>query len=62
MTGVGFAADENAELSTTRDTSPIYAASRRWPAAVVMVGAVLMDMIDVTIVNVALPTSGTSAP
>jgi EmrB/QacA subfamily drug resistance transporter len=30
--------------------------SRRWLAAVVMVGAVLMDMIDITIVNVALPT------
>jgi MFS family permease len=29
---------------------------RRWLAAVVMVGAVLMDMIDITIVNVALPT------
>ncbi len=56
MNRVGFAADENAELSTTRDTSPMYAASRRWLAAVVMVGAVLMDMIDVTIVNVALPT------
>src|SRR5919201_4460003 len=28
----------------------------RWLAAVVMVGAVLMDMIDITIVNVALPT------
>src|SRR5262245_4408661 len=31
---------------------------RRWLAAVVMVGAVLVDMIDVTIVNVALPTIG----
>ena len=31
---------------------------RRWLAAVVMVGAVLMDMIDITIVNVALPTIG----
>jgi EmrB/QacA subfamily drug resistance transporter len=30
----------------------------RWLAAVVMVGAVLMDMIDITIVNVALPTIG----
>src|SRR5215468_3568363 len=29
---------------------------RRWLAAVVMMIAVLMDMIDVTIVNVALPT------
>lgn len=30
-----------------------------WAAAIVMVGAVLMDMIDITIVNVALPTIGT---
>jgi EmrB/QacA subfamily drug resistance transporter len=30
----------------------------RWLAAIVMVGAVLMDMIDITIVNVALPTIG----
>jgi MFS family permease len=30
--------------------------SRRWLAAVVMTIAALMDMIDVTIVNVALPT------
>ena len=29
---------------------------RRWLAAVAMMIAVLMDMIDVTIVNVALPT------
>src|SRR3982074_1417469 len=29
---------------------------RRWLAAVVMMVAALMDMIDVTIVNVALPT------
>jgi EmrB/QacA subfamily drug resistance transporter len=29
---------------------------QRWLAAVVMVGAVLMDLIDITIVNVALPT------
>jgi EmrB/QacA subfamily drug resistance transporter len=31
---------------------------RRWLTAIVMVGAVLMDMIDITIVNVALPTIG----
>jgi EmrB/QacA subfamily drug resistance transporter len=31
---------------------------QRWLAAIVMVGAVLMDMIDITIVNVALPTIG----
>src|ERR1700749_847670 len=29
---------------------------RRWIAAAAMTAAVLMDMIDVTIVNVALPT------
>src|SRR6516165_12614478 len=29
---------------------------RRWLAAVVMIVGALMDMIDVTIVNVALPT------
>lgn len=33
--------------------------STRWAAAIVMIGAVLMDMIDITIVNVALPTIGT---
>jgi EmrB/QacA subfamily drug resistance transporter len=35
-----------------------HAYPRRWLAAIVMVGAVLMDMIDITIVNVALPTIG----
>jgi EmrB/QacA subfamily drug resistance transporter len=30
--------------------------SRRWLAAAVLIGAALMDMIDVTIVNVALPS------
>lgn len=29
---------------------------RRWLAAVVMIGAAMMDLIDVTVVNVALPT------
>src|SRR5499425_1723254 len=29
---------------------------RRWLAAIVMITGALMDMIDVTIVNVALPT------
>jgi MFS family permease len=37
---------------------PVSAYPQRWLAAVVMVGAVLMDMIDITIVNVALPTIG----
>jgi MFS family permease len=31
---------------------------RRWLAAIVMVGTALMDMVDITIVNVALPTIG----
>jgi EmrB/QacA subfamily drug resistance transporter len=31
---------------------------RRWLAAIVMVGAVTMDLIDITVVNVALPTIG----
>jgi hypothetical protein len=35
--------------------APLYH-PRRWPAAIVMTVAALMDMIDVTIVNVALPT------
>jgi EmrB/QacA subfamily drug resistance transporter len=30
--------------------------AERWIAAIVMIGAALMDMIDITIVNVALPT------
>src|SRR5215211_8407135 len=29
---------------------------RRWLAAIVMIGAATMDLIDLTIVNVALPT------
>src|SRR5918912_1927702 len=31
---------------------------RRWLAAVVMIGAAMMDLIDLTVVNVALPTIG----
>jgi EmrB/QacA subfamily drug resistance transporter len=49
-------------MSETTGTESSNAASepypRRWLAAIVMVGAVLMDMIDITIVNVALPTIG----
>ncbi|MGZ6693682.1 MAG: MFS transporter, partial [Solirubrobacteraceae bacterium] len=37
-------------------TSPAQPFPRRWLAAVVMMVAALMDMIDGTIVNVALPT------
>src|SRR5262249_45174203 len=36
--------------------APTAAYARRWAAAVVMMIAALMDLIDVTIVNVALPT------
>jgi EmrB/QacA subfamily drug resistance transporter len=43
--------------TATRD-SRLSAYPSRWLAAIVMVGAVLMDMIDITIVNVALPTIG----
>src|ERR671922_1120199 len=38
----------------TTDSTSLY--PRRWAAAVVMVIAALMDLIDGTIVNVALPT------
>src|ERR1700716_2659456 len=37
-------------------TAPARPFPQRWLAAVVMMVAALMDMIDVTIVNVALPT------
>ena len=36
--------------------APTAAYPRRWAAAIVMMVAALMDLIDVTIVNVALPT------
>src|SRR5436190_9106904 len=42
-------ATESARLPAGRDR-------RRWLTLVVMVGAVLMDLIDITIVNVALPS------
>ncbi len=42
------------QVATAERTYP-----KRWVAAVVMIGAVLMDMIDISIVNVALPTIGT---
>jgi EmrB/QacA subfamily drug resistance transporter len=59
-------------MSSSRETSETTAAARssavsaggsvpyprRWLAAIVMVGAVLMGMVDITIVNVALPTIG----
>jgi MFS family permease len=39
---------------TTAGTRPAYPG--RWAAAIVMMSAALMDLIDGTIVNVALPT------
>jgi EmrB/QacA subfamily drug resistance transporter len=37
-------------------TEPVF--PRRWLAAAVMIGAAMMDLIDITVVNVALPTIG----
>ncbi|MEU6251707.1 MFS transporter [Streptomyces sp. NPDC047043] len=48
-------------MSTTLAASPPTAADpypRRWAAAVVMMIAALMDLLDVTIVNVAIPSIG----
>src|SRR5215210_5156895 len=39
-----------------RETMHAEAYPRRWLAAVVMIGAATMDLIDLTVVNVALPT------
>jgi hypothetical protein len=41
-------------LTSTGAAGPDY--PRRWLAAIVMIVGALMDMIDVTIVNVALPS------
>ena len=46
--------DVQATRVTETDSTPLH--PRRWAAAVVMVIAALMDLIDGTIVNVALPT------
>ena len=46
--------DTQATRVTETDSTSLY--PRRWAAAVVMVVAALMDLIDGTIVNVALPT------
>jgi EmrB/QacA subfamily drug resistance transporter len=40
----------------TKETAGSAAYPRRWAAAIVMMTAALMDLIDATIVNVALPT------
>ncbi|MEU2286763.1 MFS transporter [Streptomyces sp. NPDC013178] len=48
-------------MSTTVTTSPPTATDphpRRWAAAVVMMTAALMDLLDTTIVNVAIPSIG----
>jgi EmrB/QacA subfamily drug resistance transporter len=42
--------------TTARATAKMLSGSGRWLAATVMIIGALMDMIDVTIVNVALPT------
>lgn len=39
-----------------RDRAAVNPYPRRWLAAVVMIGAAMMDLIDLTVVNVALPT------
>jgi EmrB/QacA subfamily drug resistance transporter len=43
-----------ATAAAIRSGAPTY--PRRWLAAVVMIGAAMMDLIDLTVVNVALPT------
>jgi EmrB/QacA subfamily drug resistance transporter len=47
-----------AAQTTAPESSGLGAYPQRWLAAIVMVGAALMDMVDITIVNVALPTIG----
>jgi EmrB/QacA subfamily drug resistance transporter len=44
------------EAMATALESTVQAYPRRWLAAIVMIGAATMDLIDLTIVNVALPT------
>jgi EmrB/QacA subfamily drug resistance transporter len=44
------------EAMATAIGSTVQAYPRRWLAAIVMIGAATMDLIDLTIVNVALPT------
>jgi EmrB/QacA subfamily drug resistance transporter len=44
------------EAMATAMTGRVQAYPRRWLTAVVMIGAATMDLIDLTIVNVALPT------
>src|SRR5437763_27984 len=52
-------------MTTTLAMSPPTDADpypRRWAAAVVMMIAALMDLLDVTIVNVAIPSIGSDLP
>jgi Major Facilitator Superfamily len=51
-----MAAHETHAAADPAATAGAAAYPRRWLAAVVMIGAALMDMIDLTVVNVALPT------
>ena len=43
-------------LTSTGGASPTAVHPRRWAAAVVMMVAALMDLVDVTIVNIAIPS------
>ncbi|WP_030271452.1 MFS transporter [Streptomyces sp. NRRL B-24484] len=45
-------------LAPTADSPPAVPHPRRWAAAAVMTTAALMDLLDVTIVNVAIPSVG----
>ena len=45
-----------ADLAATGAATTPAASPRRWLAALVMIGAAMMDLIDLTVVNVALPT------
>ncbi|WP_055603784.1 MFS transporter [Streptomyces aureus] len=51
-----MSATATTDPTATGDPHPVH--PRRWAAAVVMMVAALMDLVDVTIVNVALPSLG----
>lgn len=57
-TGSGIAPTKATAVRSGRDAAPAEAGGqpRRWLAAVVLMAGALMDLIDGTIVNVALPT------
>jgi EmrB/QacA subfamily drug resistance transporter len=48
--------DKEADMATALTTSRPAVYPRAWLAAIVMIGAAMMDLIDITVVNVALPT------